>query len=124
MTMRQSTRTRMRRERRARRTRVNVRGTAERPRLSVFRSNRRLFAQLINDGAGVTVASASDRELPRGAKARAMDRRSRANWVGERMAERARKLGITRVRFDRGSYRYHGVVAALAEGARRGGLVL
>ena len=107
------------------RTRRRARGTTERPRLSVFRSNRYLSAQIIDDSRGVTLASASERELIRAKtkkKSAAQNRTERARLVGEKLAERATANGIRQTRFDRGSYRYHGLVAALAAGARKGGL--
>jgi large subunit ribosomal protein L18 len=110
--------------RRARRARATGRGTTERPRLSVFRSNRRLAVQLIDDQRGVTVASASDRE-PAAAKGKQpLARRERARRLGERIAELAEGQGIASARFDRGRYRYHGLIAAIAEGARSAGLEL
>lgn len=109
--------------RRQARVRARVRGTADCPRLSVFRSLRHLSAQLIDDSRGVTLASASDREPVAGKKkVKAASRQERAERVGERLAERAREKKIQRVRFDRGAYCYHGLVAAVARGARRGGL--
>ena len=113
-----------RRIRRAARTRARIHGTAQRPRLSVFRSNRHIAAQLIDDVARTTMASASDRELAKSAKKGASlpMRRERALWVGRTVAERALAQKIRTVTFDRGRYRYHGVVAALAEGARAAGL--
>jgi large subunit ribosomal protein L18 len=112
-------RTRARRGRRRRRIRGKVAGTAERPRLSVYRSNRGLFAQLIDDDQGRTVASVGwiEQEI-RGLKA--MEQAKRA---GELLATRAKEAGVERCVFDRGGYRYHGRVRALAEGARGGGLV-
>ncbi len=100
-----------------------MKGTAEYPRLSVFRSHRHLMAQLIDDARGRTVASASDLGRLKGQKSRkSLTGPERAGAVGHRLAERARTLGITRAQFDRGRYRYHGLVAALAKGARAGGL--
>ncbi len=104
--------------RRRRRVRAKVSGTAERPRLSVFRSNRGLFAQLIDDRAGKTVAAVSWIE-PELRKLGAMDQAKKA---GELLAERAKAAGVSSCVFDRGGYRYHGRVKALAEGAREGGL--
>lgn len=118
----------IKRTRRSRRVRARIRGTAARPRLSVFRSNRHITAQLIDDAAQRTIASASDRELApaakakKGAKAKQPSRRERAVLVGRTIAERARENKIGQAIFDRGRYRYHGLVAALAEGARAGGL--
>ena len=107
--------------RRHRRVRGKVRGTAERPRLAVFRSNRGIFAQLIDDDTGKTLAAASlDRpaEVVQGRQ----DRR-RPREVGKALAAAAKKAGIESVVFDRGGYLYHGRVKALAEGAREGGLI-
>jgi large subunit ribosomal protein L18 len=104
--------------RRRRRVRAKVRGTAERPRLSVFRSNRGIQAQLIDDGAGHTLAAVSwiEDEL------KTLARMEQAKRAGELLAERAKAAGVEECVFDRGGYRYHGKVKALAEGAREGGL--
>ena len=102
-----------------RRIRAKISGTSERPRLSVFRSNKHIYAQLIDDMAGITLAAASTLEGEGsgiGADA--------SKAVGQRIAERAKAAGVERAVFDRGGYRYHGNVAALAEGAREGGLAL
>jgi large subunit ribosomal protein L18 len=103
---------------RRRRVRAKVRGTAARPRISVFRSNRGISAQLIDDVSGTTVASIlwHDSAL---SKESGLDRSRKA---GELLAERAKKAGAEAVVFDRGGYRYHGHVRAFAEGAREGGL--
>jgi large subunit ribosomal protein L18 len=107
-----------RRLRRRRRVRAKVTGTAERPRISVFRSNRGISAQLIDDGSGHTLAAVNWTEADlRGLKA--VDRSRRA---GELLAERAKAAGVEQAVFDRGGYRYHGHVKALAEGARESGL--
>jgi large subunit ribosomal protein L18 len=105
--------------RRRRRVRARITGTAERPRLSVYRSNRGVFAQLIDDGKGHTVASVNWIE-PELRKLTASEQAKRA---GELLAERAKKAGVETCVFDRGGYQYHGRVQALAEGAREGGLV-
>jgi large subunit ribosomal protein L18 len=105
--------------RRHRRVRGKVRGTAERPRLAVFRSNKGIFAQLVDDDAGKTVAAASWVGLPKSFKG---DKTEQAAEVGANLALAARKAGITAVVFDRGGYLFHGRVKALAEGAREGGL--
>jgi large subunit ribosomal protein L18 len=104
--------------RRRRRVRAKVRGTAERPRLSVFRSNRGIQAQLIDDVAGHTLAAVNwtEGDLK---ELKTMDQAKRA---GELLAERAKAAGVENVVFDRGGYRYHGRVKALADGAREGGL--
>jgi large subunit ribosomal protein L18 len=107
-----------RRLRRRRRVRAKVHGTAERPRISVFRSNRGIFAQLIDDDAGATLAAVSWTE----ADLRPLKPTEQARRAGELLAQRAGAAGIERAVFDRGGYRYHGRVKALAEGARDGGL--
>ena len=111
--------TREARLRRHRRVRGKVRGTAERPRLAVFRSNRGIFAQLIDDDAGKTVAAASWLELPASFKG---DKSEQSTQVGKALAQAAKKAGVEGVVFDRGGYLFHGRVKALAEGAREGGL--
>ena len=113
-----------RKARRHRRVRGRILGTAERPRLSVFRSLKNVYAQVIDDVRGVTLAQASSVEMVRagdldGVKA---GNREGAEAVGSVIAERAKEAGVTQVRFDRGGYKYHGRVAALADGARKGGL--
>jgi large subunit ribosomal protein L18 len=105
--------------RRRRRVRARIIGTAARPRLSVYRSNRGVFAQLIDDGKGHTVAAVNWIE-PELRKLTASEQAKRA---GELLAERAKKAGVETCVFDRGGYQYHGRVQALAEGAREGGLV-
>ena len=100
-----------------RRIRAKVSGVAQRPRLSVFRSNKHMYAQLIDDASGTTLAAASTRE-----SGEAGSGVEASKSVGQRLAERARDAGIETVVFDRGGYRYHGNVKALAEGARAGGL--
>src|SRR3982751_6927194 len=111
--------TREARLRRHRRVRGKIRGTAERPRLQVFRSNRGIFAQLVDDDAGRTLAAASWKELPAPFKG---DKTEQAAEVGKRLAAAAKKSGVESVVFDRGGYLYHGRVKALAESAREGGL--
>jgi large subunit ribosomal protein L18 len=108
------------RQRRHRRVRKKVSGTPERPRLTVFRSNRHVYAQLIDDERGRTVASASTKEAGVGATGNAT--KEAAKSVGTRLAERARDAGVESVVFDRSGYRYHGQVAAVADGAREAGL--
>jgi large subunit ribosomal protein L18 len=107
-----------RRLRRRRRVRSRVTGSAERPRLSVFRSNKGVFAQLIDDRAGHTLAAVNWIE-PELKSLTATDQAKRA---GELLAERAKAAGVETCVFDRGGYKYHGRVKALAEGAREGGL--
>jgi large subunit ribosomal protein L18 len=106
------------RRRRHRRVRGRVTGSAERPRLSVARSNKRIYAQLIDDERGHTVAAAGSHE----AALRGLSKGEAAGEVGKLLAERGRGAGVTRVVFDRGGYKYHGRVKALADGAREGGL--
>jgi large subunit ribosomal protein L18 len=107
-----------RRLRRRRRVRSKVHGTAERPRISVFRSNRGVFAQLIDDDAGRTIASVQWTE----SELRSLKPMEQASTAGKLLAERAKAAGIDTAVFDRGGYQYHGRVKALAEGAREGGL--
>jgi large subunit ribosomal protein L18 len=108
------------RARRHMRVRKKITGTAARPRLAVKRSTRHIFAQLVDDGAGHTLVSASTLEPEvRGAEG---DKKARAHKVGELLASRAREAGISTAVFDRAGYSYHGRVAALADGAREGGL--
>ena len=105
--------------RRHRRVRGKVRGRADRPRLVVFRSNRGIFAQLVDDDAGRTLAAASWLELPKSFEG---DKSAQSAEVGRRLAAAAKKSGIRTVVFDRSGYLYHGRVKALADGAREGGL--
>jgi large subunit ribosomal protein L18 len=104
--------------RRRRRVRARIRGNAERPRLSVYRSNRGVFAQLIDDDTGRTLAAASWTEP----ELRKLDSMEQAKRAGALLAERAKAAGVETCVFDRGGYRFHGRVAAIAEGAREGGL--
>jgi large subunit ribosomal protein L18 len=104
--------------RRRRRVRAKVRGTAERPRLSVFRSNRGIQAQLIDDVQGHTLAAVTWTED----ELRSLGRLEQAKRAGELLAERGKAAGVGSAVFDRGGYRFHGRVKALAEGAREGGL--
>jgi large subunit ribosomal protein L18 len=104
--------------RRRRRVRAKVRGTAERPRLSVFRSNKGVQAQVIDDVAGHTLAAVSWTE----AELKSLATMDQAKKAGELLADRAKAAGIETVVFDRGGYRYHGRVKALADGAREKGL--
>ena len=110
------------RVRRHRRVRKKVLGTAERPRLAVFRSSKHIYVQVIDDIAGRTLASASTLEAERrGAATATVDA---AKQVGQAVAERVKAAGISAVVFDRGGFKYHGRVAAVADGARAGGLEL
>ena len=107
-----------RRLKRRRRVRAKIRGSADRPRISVFRSNRGIFAQLIDDDAGRTLASVSWTETD----LRGLSPLEQAKRAGELLAQRASEAGVQSALFDRGGYQYHGRVKALAEGAREGGL--
>jgi large subunit ribosomal protein L18 len=104
--------------RRRRRVRAKIRGTAERPRISVFRSNRGIFAQLIDDETGRTIASVNwiEDDL------RGLKRMEQATRAGGLLADRAKAAGVETAVFDRGGYQYHGRIKALADGAREGGL--
>jgi large subunit ribosomal protein L18 len=107
-----------RRLKRRRRVRAKLRGSAERPRISVFRSNRGVFAQLIDDDSGRTLAAVSWTEP----ELRTLKPMEQAKRAGELLAQRASAAGVEAVVFDRGGYQYHGRVRALAEGAREAGL--
>ena len=108
------------RARRHSRIRARISGTASRPRLSVYRSNRFIYAQIIDDEKGRTILSESDKTLKSGTKA---TKTKRAIQVGENLATAARQKKIPRVTFDRGGFRFAGRIKALAESARRAGLV-
>lgn len=103
------------------RIRAKIAGTAQKPRLSVFRSNKDIYVQLINDDAAVTVAAASSRDKDIAAQKGTKVETSKL--VGQAIARKAKDLGIENVVFDRGGYLYHGRVKAIADGAREGGLV-
>ena len=105
------------RQRRHRRVRKRVSGAPDRPRMAVFRSNRHIYVQLVDDLDGRTLAAASSREVEAGG-----DKKDAAKRVGELIARRAREAGVESAVFDRGGRLYHGRVASLAEGAREGGL--
>jgi large subunit ribosomal protein L18 len=107
------------RKRRHFRVRKKVRGSATRPRLSVFRSNKHVYAQLIDDVTGSTLASASTKEKGVGGNGSTVEA---AKAVGQRLGERAKAAGVTTAVFDRGGFKYHGRVAAVADGARDAGL--
>lgn len=115
----------LKRQRTQRRTfsvRAKIRRTAERPRLSVFRSSKHIYAQVIDDAAGRTVASASSASRAFGSDAAGKTKSERAALVGAEVAKRALEAGVTEVVFDRGAARYHGRVKALADAAREVGL--
>ena len=105
--------------RRRRRVRAKVRGSAERPRISVFRSNRGVFVQLVDDTSGRTLAAVNWTED----ELKSLKRMEQASKAGQLLAERAKAAGVETAVFDRGGYQYHGRVKALAEGAREGGLI-
>jgi len=106
--------------RRHRRVRKKVRGSTERPRLAVFRSNNHITAQIIDDVAGKTLAAASTTEAD--LRSGATGNKDAAKKVGALIADRAKAAGVTKVVFDRGGFKYHGRIAAVADAAREGGL--
>src|SRR5688572_20576978 len=110
------------RRRRQRRVRAKIHGTADRPRLNIFRSNENIFAQLINDDLGHTIASASTIDKELAAQVDGKTKSEAAKIVGQVLGERAKKAGVEAVIFDRAGFQYHGRVAALADGARDAGL--
>ncbi len=110
------------REKRRRRIRGKISGTAERPRLSVFRSNKHVYAQVIDDVRGHTLAAASTVDAALRPQLDSHTKVDEAKLVGRLIAERARAAGVSQVVFDRGGYLYHGRVKALADAAREGGL--
>jgi len=110
------------RERRHRRVRVSVEGTPERPRLNVFRSLRHIYAQVIDDSAGKTLLAVSTLDPDVRDHLKGLRKTDQAKLVGKTLAERAQQAGIKAVVFDRGGYKFHGRVKALAEASREGGL--
>ena len=108
------------REARKVRTRKRLRARGTRPRLSVFRSGKRIYAQIIDDQKGVTLVAASDYEVEKNGEP--MTKTTKAASVGALLAEKAKKSGVTVVMFDRGAYKFHGRIRALADAARKGGL--
>lgn len=110
------------RQRRQRRVRARIAGTSERPRLSVFRSTQNIYAQVIDDIAGKTLVSASTIDNDVAKQVAGKTKTEAAKLVGKILAERAKNAGIETVVFDRAGYKYHGRVAALADGAREAGL--
>lgn len=110
------------RESRHLRVRKKVRGVPERPRLNVFRSARHIYAQVIDDTTGSTLVAASSLGVTASDKSTGGPKTDQARRVGNVIAQQAREAGVTRVVFDRGGYKYHGRVKALAEAARKGGL--
>jgi large subunit ribosomal protein L18 len=112
------------RNRRKKRSRAKIFGTAEKPRLSVFRSNRYTYIQLIDDEQGKTLISASNKELQNSKLKAQNSKLIQAGQLGELIAEKAVEKGIKRAVFDRGRYKYHGRIKSIVEGARKGGLQL
>lgn len=110
----------LRRAKIRRRIRSKIEGSSEKPRLSIFRSNKQIYAQIIDDDKGVTLVSCSSRI--KDVSSQALSKTEVSEKVGKMLAERAKEQGIEHVVFDRGGYKYHGRVKALAEGAREGGL--
>ncbi|HRQ40619.1 MAG TPA: 50S ribosomal protein L18 [Chloroflexota bacterium] len=110
------------RKRRHRRIRAKMSGTAERPRLNVFRSLEHIYVQVIDDLAGQTIVSASTVDKNLRADLEGKTKKEQATLVGKAVAERAQAAGVKQVVFDRGGYLYHGRIRALADGAREGGL--
>lgn len=108
--------------RRKRRIRANITGTTERPRLSVFRSNKHIYAQVIDDTRGVTLATASEQTTALADELKGLKKSERAKVVGQHLAAKCKEIGIERVVFDRNGFIFHGRVKALADGARDGGL--
>jgi large subunit ribosomal protein L18 len=115
-------RKRAHRERRTLSVRRGIRGTAERPRLSVFRSSKNIYCQVIDDGGGRTLASASSMDKALRESLKGLNRKDAAKKIGIEIAARAKSAGVTKVAFDRGRFKYHGRVQSLADGAREGGL--
>lgn len=112
----------LRRNKIRRRIRSTIRGTAERPRLCIYKSNKHVYAQLVNDKLGVTLVGASTQSDALEEEVKDKTKSEAAEIVGKHLAEVANEKGINKAVFDRSGYRYHGVVKALAEGAREGGL--
>ena len=110
------------RQKRHRRVRAKVSGTADRPRLNVYRSLKHIYVQLIDDDAGHTLAAASTVEPDHRSEGKNAGNAASAKAIGALIAQRAKEKGITRVVFDRGGYKYHGRVQQLADAAREGGL--
>jgi len=110
--------------RRKNRVRGSIHGTAGRPRLSIYRSNNHIYAQIIDDDKGVTLAASStrDKDVASNRGKEDIDKKALAALVGEQLAQRAQTAGVTKVVFDRNGFRYHGRLAALADGARKNGL--
>ena len=112
----------LRRDRIRRRIRSTIKGTAERPRLCVYKSNKNVYAQLVNDRSGHTLAGVSTESEGVAEEVKDMSKKEAAEVVGKQLAKLAIDQGLEKAVFDRSGYKYHGVVKALAEGAREGGL--
>jgi large subunit ribosomal protein L18 len=112
----------LRRDKIRRRIRATIRGTSERPRLSVYKSNKHVYAQLVDDLEGRTLVAASTQTNEVADKIKDKTKQEAAEFVGKYLAELAEEKGLEKAVFDRSGYKYHGVVKALAEGAREGGL--
>lgn len=110
------------RKKRHMRIRSRISGTADQPRLNVFRSSRQIYAQVIDDHSGTTMVSASSLDPELAGKLEGLNKREKAKQVGELLAKRALENGVVTVIFDRGGYRFHGRVKALADAAREAGL--
>ena len=120
--MKQSKALNLRRWRRKNRVRKKLRGDAERPRLCIFRSNKHIYCQLIDDESGKTIASASTRDKELAGSVKYGGNCDAAKAIGTAIAEKAKSAGVSKIRFDRGTYKFHGRVAELASAAREGGL--
>ena len=107
---------------RAKRVRAKIKGTSDRPRLTIFRSNKNIFAQIVDDRNGVTIVAASTLDKDFRKKPGEAFNKDTAKQVGQRLAALAKEKNILKVVFDRGAYLYHGKIKALADGAREGGL--
>ena len=114
----------LRRWRRTNRVRKKLRGSADHPRLSIHRSNKHMYAQLIDDDSGTTICSASTRDKDLSGKCKNGGNCEAAKLIGETLAEKAKAAGVKRVIFDRGQFKYHGRVAQVADAAREAGLEL
>lgn len=120
--MEKTTKKRLRRDKIRRRIRATIKGTADRPRLGVFKSNKHVYAQLIDDFTGQTLAASSTQNDEVQQEIEGKSKQEAAEIVGKHLAELADKKGIEKAVFDRSGYKYHGVIKALADGAREGGL--
>ncbi len=120
--MDKTTKKRQRRARIRRRIRSTIRGTADQPRLSIYKSNKHVYAQLVNDRMGHTLAAASTKTEEIAGQIKDKTKQEAAGIVGKHLAKLADDKGIDKVVFDRSGYKYHGVIEALADGAREGGL--